>query len=37
MKRIILILALLLIATPLKAQMSYEEEARTLGIVAGQG
>ena len=37
MKRIILILALLVIATPLRAQMSYEDEARALGIVAGQG
>ena len=37
MKRFILVLVLLLIATPLKAQMSYLEEARTLGIVAGQG
>ena len=27
----------LLVATPVKAQMSYEEEARALGIVAGQG
>ena len=37
MKKIILVLALLFVATPLRAQMSYEEEARALGIVAGQG
>jgi hypothetical protein len=37
MKKILIVLAVLLIATPAKAQMSYEEEARALGIVAGQG
>lgn len=37
MKKILFVLALLSIATPTKAQMSYEEEARALGIVAGQG
>lgn len=37
MRKIILVLAVLLMATPVKAQMSYEEEARALGIVAGQG
>lgn len=37
MKKILSVLAVLLIATPVKAQISYEEEARALGIVAGQG
>ena len=37
MKKILLILVILAFATPSKAQMSYEEEARALGIVAGQG
>ena len=37
MKKIFFILVVLLVATPVKAQMSYEEEARALGIVAGQG
>lgn len=37
MKKILFVLAVLLMATPVKAQMSYEEEARALGIIAGQG
>lgn len=37
MKKILLILVSLLVATPVNAQMAYEEEARALGIVAGQG
>ena len=37
MKKILFVLAVLLMTTPAKAQMSYEEEARALGIVAGQG
>ena len=37
MKKILFILAVLLMATPVRAQMSYEEEARALGIIAGQG
>ncbi len=37
MKKILFVLLVLLMTTPAKAQMSYEEEARALGIVAGQG
>jgi hypothetical protein len=37
MKKILFVLAVLLMTTPVKAQMAYEEEARALGIVAGQG
>jgi hypothetical protein len=37
MKKIIIVLVFLFAATPSNAQMSYQEEARTLGIVAGQG
>lgn len=37
MKKILLLLIVLLFATPVKAQISYEEEARALGIIAGQG
>ena len=37
MKKILIVLAVLLVATPVRAQMAYEEEARALGIVAGQG
>ena len=35
--KIFLILAVFLFATPVRAQVDYLEEARTLGIVAGQG
>lgn len=37
MKKILFVLIALLMATPVNAQISYEEEARALGIVAGQG
>ena len=37
MKKFSFILAVLLLATPAKAQMSYEDEARALGVIAGQG
>ena len=37
MKKILFVLVVLLMATPVNAQMSYEEEARALGIIAGQG
>ena len=37
MKKIIAVLLCLGLATPVFAQMSYEDEARALGAVAGQG
>ncbi|MCQ2741375.1 MAG: hypothetical protein MJ210_04595, partial [Alphaproteobacteria bacterium] len=37
MRRFILFLICLVTATPAGAQMSYEDEARALGAVAGQG
>ena len=37
MKRILFVLLAISFATPVGAQISYEEEARALGIVAGQG
>ncbi len=37
MRRMSVILAVLMWATPVLAQMSYEDEARALGAVAGQG
>lgn len=37
MFRFTIVLCMLLVATPLRAQMAYEDEARALGAVAGQG
>lgn len=37
MYKIAVILIFLALATPVKAQMAYEDEARALGAVAGQG
>ena len=37
MYRIAAILVFLVLATPVSAQMAYEDEARALGAVAGQG
>ena len=37
MYRILVVLFAFLFATPVRAQMSYENEARALGAVAGQG
>ncbi len=37
MRLFLLVFMFFLLATPIKAQMSYEEEARALGVVAGQG
>ena len=37
MRKIVLFLFCLLMATPLRAQMAYEDEARALGAIAGQG
>lgn len=37
MYKILAVLMILTVTTPAKAQMSYEDEARALGAVAGQG
>ena len=37
MKKILFVLFAMSLATPVAAQISYEEEARALGIIAGQG
>ena len=37
MRKFLILLAFLMFATPAQAQMAYEDEARALGAIAGQG